>query len=135
MSRPFSKLSADMDRLAEGFEKGANKLVVDAAAQAGRYIADGNPIDTGLSSGNWDGAIGAPILDVQKRFYPTSSRLSMNTLATKKKKSGESVFVSNAVPYVRTLNLFGTSSQARAFWVERASKRALRETLKKAKVL
>jgi len=135
MSKPFSAFEKDMKALGVLFEANANRIVVDAAAQAGKFIADSNPIDTGLSSGNWEGSIGSPAREEQQRFYPTASKSAMNFLRGRTKRSGQSVFVSNPVPYVRSLNLFGTSPQANPFWVERGAERGIRFVLKNAKVI
>jgi hypothetical protein len=124
-----------MVMLASSFEDGANQLMLDIASEAGKHIANANPIDTGLSSGNWEGSIGAPWREEQERFYPTASRAAMNNLRNRKKTLRQSVFVSNPVPYVRTLNLFGTSPQANAFWVERSAERGIDSAFKKARVL
>jgi hypothetical protein len=119
--------------LASRFEEQSNELVVKAGAQAGRNVADANPIDTGLSSGNWEGSIGSPHNEVQNRYYPTSSRASMNTLESKKKASGQSVFVSNPVDYVRHIINFGTKFSV-PFWANRAAELGIKQALKKFKV-
>jgi hypothetical protein len=136
MSKPFSEFGKDMGRLSSHLEQAANKLVVDAAAKAGGNIADRNPIDTGLSSGNWEGTIGQPAREEQQRFFPTASKAAMSFLRAQKKKTGQSVFVSNPVPYVRDLNLYATSPQAPVpMWVERQAERGIKQVLENAKVI
>lgn len=119
--------------LAKRFEEEKNRIVVDVAAESGRQIADANPIDTGLSSGNWEGSIGAPFTEEQSRYYPLASRSSMNTLQTQKKKTGQSVFVSNPVEYVRHIINFGTKYSV-AFWAHRAAQKAINKVLKSSKM-
>ena len=140
MSRPFQKIGVDMDKLARNFEESVNKLVVDAAAQAGKYVSgsvvnpNSNPIDTGLSSGNWQADIGSPKTEQLDRFYPTESGSEMNWLKNQKKKSGQSFFISNSVDYIKTIINHGTITRV-AGWAGRAMRVGADEIVKKAKVL
>jgi len=133
--RAFSQMKDDMEALAVSFEADMNKIVVDSAAEAGKNVAEANPIDTGLSSGNWQGATGAPIRRELLSFMPTSSIQRFNVLKGKKKRTGEPVFISNPVPYLRDLNVFATSGQQPVpFWVERESEKGIDKTLRKARL-
>ena len=134
MTRAFSDFSADMKRLALSIEQEANKKLVEIGAQAGTNIANANPIDTGLSSGNWQASTGTPITDVVKSYMPSSTEQRMNQFKSTKKRTGESVYVANNVDYVRMLNMFGSSVQAPVpFWVERESEKAIKEVFATAK--
>lgn len=130
MARDFSKLEKDMKNLALSFEKKANKLVVDVAANAGIEIANENPVDTGLSSGNWQGVIGSESIEDREfeTLMPPSSESRMNMLRSQKKQSGESVFVANAVDYVPKIIYEGTKT-APEMWATDAAKISIKRTL------
>lgn len=132
MGRAFSRLSGDMKKLAFSIDKEISQTMLDLTANAVEQISISNPIDTGLSSGNWQASVNRPspvteggILHPDREgeiglrsFYPAASKRRADAIK-KTKIRAQRTYVLNTISYVRDLNL------SRGLWIERGVDRAL----------
>lgn len=135
MKRAFSMINHDMKKLVFSIDKEISQTVLDITANAINEISQSNPVDTGLSSGNWQASVTAlkPAYDGGilhpnrvgevglRSFYPTASRQRSDAIRRVKSRARKT-FVFNTISYVRDLNM------SRGMWIERGVDRAMMTT-------
>lgn len=120
--RDFAKR---MDDRADKIVETANKKSIDVATAILRRLTFVTPVDTAKAISNWQIGIGSPVqADIGP--YVFGQRTASGTAAYQAgvsklamKKPGETIYISNLVPYIRQLNE-GSSKQAPAGFVEQA---------------
>lgn len=123
MSKPLSSLSSDMKRLSVSIDEVVSDVMKDVAVESTIGVAEGNPVDTGLSSGNWQVSSGTPTprtsggilhplrigeVGLSSFGAPSSVARARQDLGGKKNKVRK-VFLMNTISYVRDLN-FGRAA-------------------------
>lgn len=110
-----------------------NEIVLEAVA----YLTDETPVDTSRALSNWQVSLGRPFMyDIgpyAEGIWGSTKAVSREqAIATARyllsmRKPGQTVFISNNVPYIRRLNS-GWSKQHAGGFVEMAVARARRRT-------
>lgn len=129
MSKTLADLALTMDKLAATLTLEGSRCAIEVAMVVGRDLAYKTPVDTSNALSNWQGSLNAPNLSEINPHLPgrkgsTKIRSANATIEALKdvledKKPGETIFISNAVPYIADLDR-GTSTQEPAGFVERA---------------
>lgn len=119
----------NMNALAQTIGQRIPQLQKEVAQNVVEGVATDNPVLTGQSSANWKTAIGAPDTSVDLGPNPLAGQ---HSVAEAKKALvalalGQTVYISNNVPYIMELNQ-GSSSKAPAGFVETAIVNALHAT-------
>jgi len=112
-----------------GFDAQANQLKIKVATEIVRYLVRATPVDTSQAISNWQVTLGvasshivpAIVKGRQGSTFEVSAdqALEFAIAVAKTAKPGQSVWISNKLPYIRRLN-DGYSSQAPAGFVEAA---------------
>lgn len=116
-------LAKRLNTHADELDSVASKVAAEFALVLIERLVDSTPIDTSKAISNWILSINDPVLIDQDAFaegirgstYQASKAEVMNFARTQiaKKQAGEPIFLSNAAPYIRSLEE-GSSSQAPA---------------------
>ena len=122
-------LAERMDALAASVPKASSNAAVKVAETLVADLAYATPVDTSQALSNWIVTIGSPnVGTIDPHFYgehgSTQKASAAQTIANaravlKSKKPGQSIFITNNLPYIRRLN-DGHSGQAPAGFVERS---------------
>lgn len=118
-----------MNQLAATVQQRVPLLTKAVAEHVVEGVARDNPVLTGQSSANWKTSIGAPDTSWDEGDNPAAGQHSVDEA----KKAlialaiGQTVYISNNVPYIVELNQ-GSSTQAPAGFVETAIVNALHGT-------
>lgn len=121
-----------MKELGEKVETGSHEIVRRAALAADRELVLSTPVDTGRARSNWLVGIDGPRRETVGAM-PTSTAIARAQDAIEASRSGQSIWISNNLPYIGRLN-DGYSAQAPAGFVERAILRGA-ESVRSARVL
>lgn len=106
--------------LSNRIEKNINTTVRKTAIVASQTVIHATPVDTGRARGNWFVGVGAPIRDESDDTDQSgTNRINANNSKINTRKSRQTIFISNNLPYIQKLNE-GSSSQAPANFVEQA---------------
>lgn len=98
--------------IGEQVEVGSNRLVVEVALAVDQTVVLATPVDTGRARGNWQVGIGQAVTEESADEDKVGQRtIDRNKRKVLSRKSGQSIFISNNLPYIRTLNE-GHSAQA-----------------------
>ena len=103
------------DKVRKDSEGGATRIALKLL----RSLIFSSPVDTGRFRGNW--VVGLKKRNTSYTSGPVSGvpNLSAGQSELKKHKNGDSIFISNNLPYAKRLN-DGWSQQAPANFVQRA---------------
>lgn len=119
-----------MTVLAKGLGRNVNQLTRKVALAADQALVLGTPVDTGRARSNWQVSLGQPAAG-ERDPYAAGQALGINEGANAQaaiaqgagvigsRSEGQSVFISNNLPYIERLN-DGWSAQAPAGFVEDA---------------
>ncbi len=132
-------LAKRLNDRADGLEEEASKHAVKVAETIVASLAYDTPVDTSQALSNWQVGVGVPVAADRPPFYPgeRGSTYKQSADATVEaarvrlaaKKPGETIYISNLLPYIRKLN-GGSSKQHPGGFVEIAVVRG-REILRK----
>lgn len=121
----------------------SDRLVRKVALKVDQAVVVGTPVDTGRARSNWIASLGTPARSQIEPYAPgeTGSTGAKNAKAALDQakavvanyRHGQSVYISNNLPYIGELN-DGSSSQAPANFVEEAVHLAT-ESVREAKLL
>jgi len=101
-------------------EKNVDATVRKTAILINQTVISATPVDTGRARGNWFASVGSPITgDSTETDKSGAGRISANNSKISGAKSGQTIFLSNNLPYIGKLN-DGSSAQAPANFVEQA---------------
>lgn len=103
-----------------------DKLVRATAMAAMRALVMETPVDTGRAKNNWNADINAVDASTTEEANPNADGTGKINEALDNYKSGDTVFISNNLPYIVRLNE-GHSKQAPAGFVEAAVTLAKRQ--------
>lgn len=125
--RDLANRLTDMSRT--GFDAQANQVKIKVVTEIVRYLVRTTPVDTSQALSNWQVTLGVasahripPIIPGKHgSTYELSAdqAIEFAIAVAKTAKPGQSVWISNKLPYIRRLN-DGYSSQAPAGFVEAA---------------
>ena len=145
MAKTLLDLANDMNKLADSIPQAISSYKVKIAQTIVADLAYKTPVDTSQAISNWVVTLGAKNVGIIRPHYPGEYGSTRNASAQEtiqranvvlsKKKPGESIFITNNLPYIVRLN-DGYSAQAPAGFVERSiligRRMAARFQLKKA---
>jgi hypothetical protein len=129
MARTLLDLANDMDKLAGAVPNAASEHAKKVALTIVNDLAYHTPVDTSKALSNWIVTVGTSTEDKIGPHFPgkhgsTFSQSAAETVEAAKaviatKQPGQSIFITNNLPYIRRLNE-GYSQQVPAGFVERA---------------
>lgn len=129
MPRTLLDLAADMNKLADSIPQAISSYKVKIAQTIVADLAYKTPVDTSQAISNWVVTLGARNVGIVPPHYPGESGSTRNASAQEtiqranivlqQKKPGQSIFITNNLPYIVRLN-DGYSAQAPAGFVERS---------------
>lgn len=128
--RTLLDLANDLDRLALTLPgEVTNNLSIEATDIILNDLLSTTPVDSGKAISNWQIGLDAPPTERLDAYYPgkygstalicREAALEAAQAVLKAKKPGQTVYISNLLPYIRRLN-DGWSEQEPAGFVERA---------------
>lgn len=134
MADDLNSFSKRIKTIAQGIERNVDKQVIKTAILASQAVITATPVDTGRARSNWLASAGTSINEpIDREERGANTTLSENNAAISSRKSGQNVYISNNLPYIKRLNE-GYSQQAPAMFVEKAVQTAV-SFLKNVKVL
>jgi hypothetical protein len=107
-------------------DENLDKTVRATAMAAMRALTMETPVDTGRAKNNWNADINAVDASITETANPSADGTDKINAALASYKQGDTVFISNNLPYIRRLNE-GHSKQAPAGFVEAAVMLAKRQ--------
>ena len=126
MSGTLSTLSIDLTNLARNLGNNIDKAIRMAALAIDQAVVLATPVDTGRARSNWLVSVGNPNLSMITAYYPgsagstgsnnVSAALTQAQNAVGGYRTGETIYISNNLPYIQMLNS-GSSRQAPADYV------------------
>jgi hypothetical protein len=131
MSKTLLDLSKDMKKIAGSFKKEASRAAVYVAETILYDLAYKTPVDTSQAISNWQIRLKEPISSGKElepyyegehgttRNMSAQESIAIGKSKLQRKKPGDSIFISNVLPYIKRLN-DGYSSQEPAGMIERA---------------
>lgn len=129
MARTLLDLAKSLERRADKLDEEASDAAVKVALTIVGDLAYKTPVDTSQALSNWQVAIGSPVDNSIPPYYPgeqgstqrASAQATIEAVkaALRGKKPGDTIYLSNILPYINRLN-DGYSAQAPAGFVERA---------------
>lgn len=129
MQKSLLDLADFLNKKANEIAKAASDLATGTALTIVGDLAIKTPVDTSKAISNWQVALGNPPAGTISPHYPgsdgsTFSASAGETLAKAKlvlrtKKPGDSIYITNNLPYIKKLN-DGSSKQEPAGFAERA---------------
>lgn len=139
----FKQFSQNLKKRAEFVSKNVPKAVRATALAVDQQVVQSTPVDTGRARSNWIASLNQPVT-VNREPYSAGENGSTgaaNVAAAIQQaasvistaKSGNSIWISNSVPYIGRLNE-GSSAQAPANFVETSLMRGV-EVVRRAKLL
>jgi len=147
MANDLRSFGKRMKRRASNVERNVNTVARKVCIVLHRELVLATPVDTGTARSNWIVSLGSPANGTRKAYKPhpkgsgagigesanASAALEAGAAVIARRKAGQSLFVSNNLPYIQRLDE-GHSAQAPANFVKRAILQA-NALLKKIKVL
>jgi hypothetical protein len=129
MARSLKDLANELRATADDLDKAASDAACQVAIAIVTDLATKTPVDTSKALSNWRIGLGRPVALAIAPHNPgrhgsTQDASAAATIAQAKaalaaKKPGQTIWISNVLPYIRRLN-DGYSRQAPAGFVERA---------------
>jgi len=149
---PLRQLSSRLEKIGDEIEEGATRLTKEIVIGIVNRVAELTPVDTGQARSNWQVGLGAPVSGFRKPFSPIPSRwrrpypaggsrserrnlLGVTSAATGvmgRYKAGDSVYITNNLPYIGRLNQ-GYSRQSPAGFIRVGISAGLRLGIKNAR--
>ena len=127
----LDQFATRMKQRALEIERGAGKLVRETALVANQAVIAATPVDTGRARANWLASLQNPVEEATDNVDPSGSEtIAANASTIENQKPGESIYLSNNLPYIESLNQ-GSSAQAPAGFVEQAVQTAVAYVRKK----
>lgn len=130
MARTLLDLAQSMERRAAALGTVGNQRAIDVARAILRDLGIVSPVDSSLFVSNWQVKLdGHAVASIPAFFFGSngSSRaesveamLRMGDYVLDGKRPGQTIYISNVLPYAQRLNE-GHSKQEPAFFVERAA--------------
>lgn len=103
--------------LAVDVDERIDSAVVQTAIVANQTVVAATPVDTGRARANWVVGLDKPIRDTHEEVDQSGQETNaINKTQIKKRKSGQTIYISNNLDYIGDLN-DGSSSQAPANFV------------------
>lgn len=102
----------ELRKLIEKAKVAPDLVVRKATLDIHSSVVDMSPVDTGRFKGNWNIAYGSPDLTVTTSLDPSGSEAKSKALAAAASYAGQSVYITNNLPYAIPLE-YG-HSQAKA---------------------
>lgn len=131
MKKDIKQLAKDVLTFDKALKHQMNEGVKEFAVTQISFLAVGTPIDTGKAISNWLASVGFPkTKEVEPhapgRFGSTKQLTVAETIAAakesvKKKKLGQSLYITNNIQYMDALNKDGHSPQAPPGFIEAIS--------------
>ena len=110
--------------LAVDVEKNVDDAVIATAIVANQTVVAATPVDTGRARANWVVGIDTPIRDtIDEEDQSGQNTNARNKAASRRRKSGQTIYISNNLEYIGALNN-GSSAQAPANFVSIAVRTA-----------
>ena len=121
MTNQGQDFAAQIAAWAARAERMVTEIARGTAQELGERIIDNTPEDTGLARGNWMCGLGSPDMSTTtaKGAEASKKRLA-RVLANYEAKDGQSIHISNALPYVPGLE-YGTANKTPHAMVRRAA--------------
>lgn len=130
----LSTLATRFRKIADDLPNRVSKLAADTALEVVSELVSqppsGTPVDTSQAESNWQIGIGAAPQSMLKPYFPGAGGSTQGESAEavieaaaemlKRKKPGETIYISNVAPYIRRLAYEGHSKQSPPGWVEAA---------------
>lgn len=113
----LSIFAQEMNDLAATVETNVVKLQRAVAEEVVQFVSMATPVDTGQAAGNWETSINAPVSSWTQGGSSAIEAISKAKAALAALGPGQTVYISNNVPYIVELNQ-GSSKQAPAGFVE-----------------
>jgi hypothetical protein len=146
MAKPFELLPQTMAALSKDVQRRATEIVRQVATGVGATLVDTTRVDTGAARSNWRASLNQPLDGTIPPYAPGNklgaSETGNSSLAKAQQKSTidqfdagrhKSIFITNNIPYIETLNN-GRPSVAADNMVEQALLTG-REILRSLRVL
>lgn len=135
MANDLERFARRIRQHGRNIEVNANREVVKLGSLVSQTVISGTPVDEGFARGNWFATLGSPRLtaDFEKKDPSGQETIAENNAIIARRRSGQAVYISNNLPYIKRLNE-GWSSQAPAGYVEKAIQ-AARRAMKGARLL
>lgn len=109
-----------IQRRGRQIEINVDKAVAQTAIVIDQTVVSSTPVDTGRARANWQASIDTPITEpTEAEDQSGADTISRNNAVIKRRKSGQTVYISNNVAYIEALNN-GSSAQAPANFVQLA---------------
>lgn len=105
---------------ADEIAKNVNQTVIETALIVDAKVILSTPVDTGRARANWRAEIGGPFTS-EVDSTSASEAISQGRQTIGARRPGQTIYISNNVPYIKRLNE-GSSKQAPAGFVEAAAK-------------
>lgn len=129
MPRTLLDLAISLERRVNKLDEEASNAAVQVALTILGDLVYVTPVDTSKALSNWQASLDEPPSDSIQPYYPgeqgstqrASAQAALNAAKAilRGKKPGDTIYLSNLLPYIRRLN-DGYSAQAPAGFVERA---------------
>ncbi len=121
----LKEFSKRIQQVGKEVEVNTNKAVKQTASLAQQVVILSTPVDTGRARGNWIANAGSPITSPSELLSKSGAEsIAANYAVIQQTKLGESVYISNNLPYINRLN-DGYSAQAPAGFVQKAVQPAI----------
>lgn len=125
-------------------DTGVNRVVRETALLIDRDLVLGTPVDTGRARANWQVNVGSPETESIPAYVGgakgstgaanAQAAIAQGEAAIGARQPGQSIFISNNLPYIARLN-DGYSAQAPAGFVQTTIQRAVDFIRNRARVL
>ena len=130
----MASFKARLNRRAKQVQENSNEVIKQVAATIAQTVIFATPVDTGHARANWLAGIGTePTAEDPSEDKGGGATFGKVKAELAKRKSEQTIYISNNVPYINRLN-DGYSAQAPAMFVEQGINTAL-AAFKNAKLL
>lgn len=143
MPSELDRLPKFLNRVANIVERNTDKTIREVAVAVDGAVVIATPVDTGRARANWQTSVGVPITSTRAPYSDgadgstagTNARSAIDQCkaAVVGYKAGQTVYITNNLPYITPLNE-GTSAQAPEGFVEKSVLKAT-ATVKSARIL
>lgn len=107
----MSSFTAQMNKIAAGYKKRAEEIVIFANGTLSENVIKRTPVDTGRARGSWQSSTNGPATSSPLRYDKTGNSTSSMAWSTSEKSAGKIYWLVSNVLYVRPLE-YGYSQQA-----------------------
>lgn len=134
MAKGLASFARRMAARADQVEDGTNDLIKKVVMRVEQVLVLQTPVDTGRARANWLVSANRPVTEPADDTDPSgSATIAKAQAVVSAAKPGDTLYISNNVPYIDALNR-GHSAQAPAGFIEAGIDTAV-ATVKGAKVL